>query len=143
MTKATPRWEHFAHGADVGIRGIGRTPGEAFTQAALAMIAAITELDRIEAREEVAIECAGANLEDLFFCWLDAIVFEVSTRRMLFSRFEIEVENGRLSARLWGEAVHPVRHEPAVEVKGPTFTSLKVSEDATSGEWTAQCVVDV
>ena len=35
-------WEHFPHEADIGIRGFGATPAEAFEQAALAMSAAAT-----------------------------------------------------------------------------------------------------
>jgi SHS2 domain-containing protein len=34
------RWEHFAHEADVGVRGVGATRAEAFEQAALAMMEA-------------------------------------------------------------------------------------------------------
>ena len=35
----TAHWEHFPHGADVGVRGTGKTPAQAFKQAALAMTA--------------------------------------------------------------------------------------------------------
>jgi len=35
-----------------------------------------------------------------------------------------------------------LRHAPAVEVKGATFTELAVSEDRP-GLWRAQCVIDV
>ena len=41
------RWEHFEHGADVGVRGIGPTPASAFEQAALALTAVITEPDAV------------------------------------------------------------------------------------------------
>jgi len=34
------------------------------------------------------------------------------------------------------------RHHPAVEVKGATYTTLRVARE-TSGEWVAQTVVDV
>jgi SHS2 domain-containing protein len=34
------------------------------------------------------------------------------------------------------------RHKPAVEVKGATYTQLKVARDE-AGAWMAQCVVDV
>ncbi len=37
------RWEHFEHGADIGVRGIGPTPASAFEQAALALTAVITD----------------------------------------------------------------------------------------------------
>lgn len=143
MATASPRWEHFAHGADIGIRGVGATPAEAFGQAALAMTAATTAPDRVLPRRELTIECAGTDLEDLFFAFLDALVFEMSTRKMLFSNVDVRIEGLRARARIHGEPVDRARHEPAVEVKGPTFTELRVSQDATTGEWTAQCVVDV
>jgi tRNA nucleotidyltransferase (CCA-adding enzyme) len=34
------------------------------------------------------------------------------------------------------------RHEPAVEVKGATYTDLFVGQNS-GGAWVAQCVVDV
>ena len=37
-----PRWEHFPHDADVGVRGFGVTAAEAFEQAALALTAVVT-----------------------------------------------------------------------------------------------------
>lgn len=66
----------------------------------------------------------------------------MSTRRMLSGRFELGTEDGRLLAHLLGESVDRARHDPAVEIKGPTYTELRVSHDSTTGEWVAQCVVD-
>jgi len=41
------RWEHFRHGADIGVRGIGVTQSEAFEQIALALTTVIvTRPDR-------------------------------------------------------------------------------------------------
>lgn len=143
MAAGSERWEHFPHGADMGIRGFGPTPEVAFAQAALAMTAVITDLDRVEPRDGVTVEREAASLEELFFDWIDALVFEMSTRQMLFGRFDVGVEDRRLRARVWGEPVDRARHEPAVEIKGPTYTELRVSRDSTTGEWLAQCVVDV
>ena len=107
------------------------------------MTAAITDPDGVESREDVAIECQAEGLEDLFFDWIDALVFEMGSRRMLFARFDVVVEPGRLHAHVWGEPVDRMRHAPAVEIKGPTYTELRVSDDPATGEWSAQCVVDV
>ena len=41
-------WEHFSHQADMGIRGHGASKEEAFEQAALALTAVITDLDKVE-----------------------------------------------------------------------------------------------
>jgi SHS2 domain-containing protein len=61
---------------------------------------------------------------------------------MLFSRFEVHIEGQKLTGKAWGEKVDVVRHQPAVEVKGATYTALKVSQDR-AGNWLAQCIVDV
>lgn len=137
-----PRWEHFTHGADIGVRGIGLSVTQAFEQAALAMTAVICDLSLVAPRESVQVACAAPDSEYLLVDWLNAIVYEMATRRMLFSRFEVSIAGDRLTGTLQGELVDVARHQPAVEVKGATYTELKVFQDAR-GEWVAQCVVDV
>jgi len=137
-----PHWEHYEHGADVGVRGFGASKAEAFEQAALAMTAAITDPERVAAREAVELACEAPDDELLLVDWLNALVYEMATRKLLFSRFEVRIDGRRLSARAFGEPADPARHQPAVEVKGATYTALRVAREA-DGTWLAQCVVDV
>lgn len=146
MTTAGPaRWEHFEHGADIGVRGFGATVAQAFEQAALALTAVITDPAGVEPREAVDIACDAADRELLLAQWLNALVYEMAVRRMLFARFEVALDDGpppRLLARAYGEPVDVARHRPAVEVKGATCTALRVAR-ADDGGWIAQTVVDV
>lgn len=135
-------WEHFHHEADIGVRGRGRSPAMAFEAAALALIAVITDPDTVECREHVSIECEAPDLELLLVDWLNALVYEMATRRMLFQQFRVELDGYRLHASACGEPIDVSRHQPAAEVKGATYTQLAVCEDRP-GEWRAQCVVDV
>jgi SHS2 domain-containing protein len=135
------RWEHFPHDADVGIRGFGATIAEAFQQAALALTAAIADPAAVRSERPVPIQCEAASVDDLFYDWINSIVYEMAVRRMLFSRYDVTLDGATLRARAWGEPVDVARHQPAVEVKGATYTELRV-ERTTSG-WLAQCVVDV
>ena len=135
-------WQHFAHGADIGVRGRGATIDEAFAQAAVALTAVITEPALVRPLEAVRMQCRVADLELLFYEWLNTLVFHMATRRMLFSRFEVRVTGDRLDADAYGEAVDVQRHEPAVEVKGATLTELAVRQEP-DGRWIAQCVLDV
>jgi len=137
-----PKWEHFAHVADVGIRGIGPSKEQAFEQAAMALTAVITELKTIKLEQRVNITCEASDDEMLLVNWLNSLLYEMATRRMLFGRFEIFINKNQLSALAWGEKVDVSRHLPAVEVKGATCTNLSVKEDKHK-RWTAQCVVDV
>lgn len=138
----TPQWEHFEHQADIGVRGIGRTPAEAFEQAAMAMVAAMVDLDRIVPVERVDVVCQGPDLELLLVDWLNAVLYQMSARRMVFGRFEVRIDAVGLSAWAWGERLDPARHEPCVEVKAATYLALRVGA-GPDGAWTAQCVVDV
>jgi len=49
--------------------------------------------------------------------WLNALVYEMAVRGMLFGDFSIEIDGGKLRATAYGEAVDLERHEPAVEVR--------------------------
>ena len=135
------RWEHYDHGADIGVRGFGASKAEAFEQAALAMTAVVTDPASVEPRERVAIACEAPDDELLLAEWLNALVYEMSTRRMLFGCFAVKLDGTRLAGEAWGEPVDAARHCPAVEVKGATYTTLRVAQE--NGEWVAQTVVDV
>ena len=135
-----PGWEHFGHEADIGVRGFGATPEEAFAQAAQALTAVVTRVP-VEPSSAVEVACQAPDLELLFVDWLNAIIYEMAVRRMLFSRFDVRIEDNRLAATLWGEAVDVARHAPACEPKGATYTALRVGEDRDG--WSAGCVVDV
>lgn len=134
-------WRHFQHGADVGICGWGATVEQAFEQAAVGLTAVIAEPQGIAEHCAVEVRCEAPDLELLFVDWLNSLVFEMVTRKLLLCRFTVQIEGCRLHGRAWGEPVDVARHQPAVEVKGATYTELSVSETETG--WQACCVVDV
>ena len=134
-------WTHFAHDADIGVRGIGLTKAEAFRQAALALTAVVTDPVAVRRVDAVPVRCEAPNDELLFVEWLNALIYEMAVRAMLFGDYSIDIEGHTLRATAYGEPVDITRHEPAVEIKGATLTALEVTQD-TDG-WRAQCVVDV
>ena len=139
---ATGRWEHFPHDADIGVRGYGATPGEACEQAALAMMAAILDPATVRLEQTVDFALEAPRLDLLLVDWLNALIYEMAERRMVFGAFHVKIENDRLKGRALGEAMSRERHAPAVEVKGATYTELAFVEDRP-GLWRAQCVIDV
>ncbi len=142
MTAYENRWQHFAHDADVGVRGIGADKETAFEQAALALTAAVADPASVAAREAVEIACSAPDDGLLLADWLNALIYEMATRNMLFGRFSVRIDGGRLTATAWGEPIEMARHSPAVEVKGATLTALEVRRERGGG-WIAQCVIDV
>ena len=66
-------WEHFPHEADVGVRGFGATPAEAFAQGALALTAVVTHAP-VEPLVAIQVSCQAPDLELLFVDWLNTII---------------------------------------------------------------------
>lgn len=135
-------WELYSHESDIGVRGIGRTCAEAFEQAALALTAIVTEPAGVQTLQQIDVSCEAPDIELLLVDWLNALIYEMATRHMLFSRYEVKLDKNILLGLVWGETLDVKRHRPVVEPKGATYTDLMVRHQS-DGSWVAQCVVDV
>ncbi len=132
----------FPHGADIGVRGTGATRAAAFAQAATALAGAMVEPDRVVPSDMVSITCTAPDDRLLLCDWLNAVIYEMAVRQMVFRRFDVTLDGQTLTGRAWGEPVHPPRHHPALEPKGATLSGLRV-EQQEDGTWTAECIIDV
>ena len=136
------RWDHFEHEADIGVCAIAPSRERLFELLAEALTAIITEPASVRPVETITIQCEAPDDALLLVDWLNALIFEMATRRMLFGAWRVELDDHRLTARVSGEAVDRSRHQPVVEVKGATYTALSIGQD-DDGSWHGRCVVDV
>jgi len=126
----------------MGIRGIGITKSQAFEQAALALTAVITDPQHVAPQMEHRFSCEAPDDELLLVDWLNALIYEMACGHMVFGQFEVKIADHHLEGLARGEPVDRMKHEPAVEIKGATYTELSVRQSEENG-WVAQCVVDV
>lgn len=141
-----PRFEQFEHGADVGVRGFGATPAEAFEGAASAMFTLLSaDLSRVRTLVSERIALEAPALDELLVAFLNELISISDARRLVFGRVSVAIEEEgesfRLSAVADGETFDPARHEFTVVPKGASFTALRVAKEGD--RWVAQCVVDV
>lgn len=136
------QWEHFEHAADIGLSAVADTRAELFEAMGEALTALVTEPGNVRAEQCVAIACEAPDDALLLADWINALVYEMATRKMLFGAWQVRLENHSLDATVVGERVDRVRHQPVVEVKGATYTELAVRQDDT-GSWRGTCIVDV
>lgn len=57
--------------------------------------------------------CEAPDLAYLLLEWLNALIYEMAVRRLVFGRFAVSIEGNRLHGRAWGEPVDRARHMPA------------------------------
>ena len=52
----------------------------------------------------VDISCDAPDDELLLADWLNALIYEMATRKVLFSRFEVQISGHHLQATAWGKS---------------------------------------
>ena len=135
-------WEHVEHDADIGLRASASSRDDLFEAMAEALTGLITDPGTVRPVESVRIRCEAPDDALLLADWLNALVYEMAARRMLFGDWHVDIKDHALDAVAKGEPIDRDRHRPVVEVKGATYTSLFVNQDNT-GTWHGQCIVDV
>ena len=139
---AATQWEHFEHAADIGLAAVANSRPELFEAMGEALTALITEPRTVHPEQSVSIHCEAPDDALLLVDWINALVYEMATRKMLFSAWHVRLDKHTLDATVQGEPVDRRRHQPVVEVKGATYTELAVEQDST-GSWHGRCIVDV
>ena len=92
----TARWEHFEHGADIGVRGFGASVADGLRAGGARADGGRSPIPAsVRPLERVAVRCEAPDDELLLAEWLNALVYEMATRRMLFSRFAVRLERAR------------------------------------------------
>lgn len=136
------RWAHFDHGADIGLRAEAASRPALFELMGEALTAVVTAPERVRPDTELTIRCEAPDDGLLLVDWLNALIYEMATRDLLFCEWRVALDDHRLVARVRGQAVDRAAHAPAVEIKGATYTALECRREP-DGRWIAQCVVDV
>ena len=136
------RYRLLDHTADVGIIAFGRDLAVSFGNAAYAMFDILTDVGKIKELDKFDLQVSADNIEELLVAWLDELLYQYETERLICRRFVIDDMNDKsLHANVFGEKVDPARHEIKAEIKSVTYHQLKVEN--TDDGWEVQVIFDV
>jgi SHS2 domain-containing protein len=125
------RFRFLEHTADAYVEAYGGSLEEAFGNAALASTDVMTEVEKVEARNEESFVVEASDEPALLYSWLEEVLLEFELKGKLYSRFEVSgiEETGvgfRLRARAWGEKFDPEKHPSKVGVKSVTYHRMEI-----------------
>ncbi len=124
------KFEIIEHTADVGIKAFGKNVEEAFENAALGMFSIITDPEKVEEIGEYRIVNKALDLEELLVEFLSELLFIQQVKDVLFSKFEVKIEQQndsyQLTAKAFGEIYDDTKHEYVTEIKAVTRHILEV-----------------
>jgi SHS2 domain-containing protein len=135
-------YEIFEHTADLGLRVRAPDLPALFADAACGLFAMVVD-DLAEIQPAVSREfmVAGSDVTFLLFDWLNELLYLCDTERLLFSQFDVQIDQQGLVATARGEPIDPIRHRLSHEIKAITYHELKVERDGDG--WLAEVIVDI
>lgn len=123
------KYEYFEATADIGLRAYGNDMNEAFENAGLAIFNIISDTSLIIPERKIEFEVASEDDVSLLYDFLEELLFYHETEFMLFSRFDVEIDDGfHLKAVIYGEEIDWDRHERKTEIKAITFHKMAVKK---------------
>lgn len=123
------KYEYFEATADIGLRAYGNDLNEAFENAGLAIFNIISDTSLIIPERKIEFEVASEDDVSLLYDFLEELLFYHETEFMLFSRFDVEIdEKFHLKALIYGEEIDWNRHERKTEIKAITFHKMEVNK---------------
>ncbi len=135
-------YELFEHTADLGLRVRARDLESLFREAAEGLFSIMVEdPPRGERGRAHTFELQAGSRDDLFFDWLNELLYTFHTERELLGDFEVEIDGMRLRATASGSPIDLAVSDQLREVKAITYHGLKVVE--TPAGWLAEVVVDI
>jgi SHS2 domain-containing protein len=120
-------FQELDHTADVLIRVNAPDIPSLFTEAATAMFTLITS-NRNDGGIVRVVSLEGESNEDLLYDFLAELLFIAEVDRLIFSAVTVEISENSLHAVARGEVFEPARHAGAMEIKGISYSGMKIQE---------------
>lgn len=135
------------HTADVQIKAWGFNLREAFENAAIAMTAYITEIDKVEISKKESIQVEADDLLGLLFRFLDSVLFLFNAEPYLLSKrvriLEFQTPSSIaiseaddtskpkyfIKADCYGEEFSMEKHPQGTEIKAITYSNMQIIDN--------------
>jgi SHS2 domain-containing protein len=135
-------YELFEHTADMGLRVKAADLESLFSEAAEGLFSIMAEEPPAgERSRRHSFELRGGSREELFFDWLNELLYTFHAEKELLREFEVRIDGMRLEATAIGSPIDLAVSAHLREVKAITYHGLKV--ERTDDGWLAEVVVDI
>jgi SHS2 domain-containing protein len=127
--------------ADVAVEVWANTVEELFSDSALAISEVMVDTTTVEPRIEKEIALSSNSLDMLLYDFLSEIVYLKDAQSLLFSKFDVKINDLNLDSKLWGENIDREKHSLRIDVKAVTLYRFNLY--FKNGLWRAEFVLDI
>ncbi len=121
-------YEELDHTADIMLRVRSPSTDSLFAETALAMMNIVYGVSR-PGEVERTIELGAENTENLLLDFLSEVLFLSEVEFIVFSLITVNITGNSLKALLTGEPFDPERHRGGTEIKGISYSGLRIVKE--------------
>lgn len=126
------------HTADIKIEVTGKTQGEIFEQATLALADYLNAGKKVSSSKGKIIQVSGEDLNSLLYNYLDELLYLLDAENFIASKAIITMRGNNLQAELFGDNSKKYKLQ---HVKAATYSEMDIKNSAS--HWKAIFVLDV
>ncbi|TDI96478.1 MAG: archease [Deltaproteobacteria bacterium] len=138
-------YELIDHTADLSIKVYGKDLEELLKNCSAAMMDVICDLNTIELKNQYSVSSSGNSEEELLVNLLQELLYLHEVKKLLFCKFEFKIndniKNREVEGNVWGEEIDFSRHDLLNDIKGVTYSDLKVEHK--NGKLSAKITFDI
>ncbi|MCX6699987.1 MAG: archease [Methanomicrobiales archaeon] len=121
-------YEELDHTADIRLRVISPSLDSLFAETALAMMKIIYG-EPCPGEVGRTLELEAGNTENLLLDFLSEVLFLSEVEYLVFSSAIVHLAGNSLKALLTGEPFDPERHRGGTEIKGISYSGLRIVKE--------------
>jgi SHS2 domain-containing protein len=128
--------------SELAVRVIGNSQADLFANSAFALFDVMTDVDKIDIKEELPLEVEGMDRDDLLVNWMRELLYLYQGSGYMLKEFRIhDVKDTVLKAAVCGEKIDPDRHEIRKEISAVAYNQGRMQK--TGNQWTAQLIFEI
>src|SRR5262245_64215455 len=128
--------------SELAVRVVGDSQADLFANSATALFDVMSDIEKIEIKEQIPLEVEGTDRDDLMVNWMRELLYLYQGSGYLLREFKIrEVKDTVVKAEVCGEKIDPDRHEIRQEVGAVAFHKSRMQK--TGNQWMAQVIFEI
>jgi SHS2 domain-containing protein len=128
--------------SELAVRVVGNSQAELFANSAFALFDVMTDVDKIEIKEQLPLEVEGVDRDDLLVNWMRELLYLYQGSGYMLKEFRIrDVKDTVVKAEVCGEKIDPDRHEIQKEISAVAYNQGRMQK--TGNQWTAQLIFEI
>ncbi len=127
---------------DIGLRAYGSSLREAFINVGLGMYSLITNIEKIQCKQNIIVALSSESVESLLVNYLNELIFHFDAYGFIGCMIEIaEFSDKKINVKICGDYFDPDIHSRGLLIKAATYHNLKIDKEGDL--FTTEVIFDI